>query len=56
MEGTNVAVATLVILGTVLTVLGLFGGANLPIMAMGLLAIVAAGVLGIADGRRKAGS
>jgi hypothetical protein len=52
MQGANVAVALLVILGTLLVVLGLFaGGGNLPIIALGLLAVAAGGVIGVFNGR-----
>jgi hypothetical protein len=52
MDGTNVASAMLVVLGSVLTVLGLFGGGNIPVMAMGLISIFAAGLLGLLATRR----
>jgi hypothetical protein len=52
MSGANMAVATLVILGALLVLLGLFaGGANLQIIVVGLLAIVAGGVIGALGGR-----
>ena len=52
MQGANVAVAMLVILGALLVILGLFaGGGNLPIIVVGLLAILAGGVLGVFSGR-----
>lgn len=57
MAGSNVAVAMLVILGSLLTVLGLFaGGGNVPIIALGLVAIAAGGVIGAMGGRSRAGS
>jgi hypothetical protein len=52
MQGANIAVAMLVILGALLTILGLFaGGGNLPIIALGLLAVAAGGVIGVLGGR-----
>ena len=53
MQGANIAIAMLVILGAVLTILGLFGGGNVPIMAMGLIAIAVAGLLGVMLARRS---
>ena len=53
MQGANIAIAMLVILGAVLTVLGLFAGGNIPIMAMGLIAIAVAGLLGVMLARRS---
>jgi len=53
MQGANIAIAMLVILGAILTILGLFGGGNIPIMAMGLIAIAVAGVLGVMLARRS---
>jgi hypothetical protein len=55
MSGANVAVAMLVILGSLMAFLGLFaGGGNLPIIGLGLLAIVAGGVIGVMAGRNTA--
>jgi hypothetical protein len=55
MSGANVAVAMLVILGSLMAFLGLFaGGGNLPIIGLGLLAIVAGGVIGVLAGRNAA--
>lgn len=51
MSGADVAVAMLVILGALLTVLGLFGGGNVPIIGLGLRAIAVGGVIGVASGR-----
>lgn len=49
---TTAPVAALTTLGILLVVLGLFAAGNLTIVIVGLLAIVAAGILQIAGGRR----
>jgi hypothetical protein len=46
------ASAALVVLGIILVILGLFGGGNLVIIGMGLLAILGGGILQVAIARR----
>ncbi|HEX2142401.1 MAG TPA: hypothetical protein VHK28_09055 [Candidatus Limnocylindria bacterium] len=53
MNGVFVTTSMLVILGSVMTVLGLFGGPQLAVIALGLLAIVSAGALQVAAARRS---
>lgn len=48
---TSAPVATLVILGAVITVLGLFAAGNIAVIALGLAAILAAGLLEVATAR-----
>jgi hypothetical protein len=48
---TSAPVATLVILGAVIAVLGLFAAGNIAVTAVGLLAVFAAGVLQVAEAR-----
>lgn len=52
MTGVNVVIGVLVILGAIMVMLGLFGGPQLQVMGMGLVAIIAAGILGIVASRR----
>ena len=47
----SVPVAVLTIVGTVLAFLGLFAAGNLPLIALGVGAVVAAGVLDVAARR-----
>lgn len=47
MSGFNIASPLLAILGTVMVVLGLFGGPEYIVMAMGLAALVASGLFGL---------
>jgi len=47
------AAAALVILGILLVVLGLFAAGNIILVGMGLLALVAAGILQVAGTRRS---
>jgi hypothetical protein len=44
--------AVLVIIGMVLLLLGLIGGSNVPLIVVGLLIVVAAGVLQMRIARR----
>lgn len=46
--------AVLVIIGMVLLLLGLLGGSNVPLIVVGLLIVVAAGVLQMRIARRPA--
>ncbi len=46
------ASGALVILGIILTVLGLLGGSNVVLVVIGLLSILAGGVLQVAMARR----
>jgi hypothetical protein len=48
---TSAPVATLVILGAVIAVLGLFAAANIAVTSIGLVAVFAAGVLQVAEAR-----
>lgn len=48
---TSVPVTTLVILGAVIAVLGLFAAGNIAITVVGLVAVFAAGVLQVAAAR-----
>jgi hypothetical protein len=48
---TNVPVATLVFLGTLVAVLGLFAAGNIVIVIVGLVAVFLAGVLQVAGSR-----
>jgi hypothetical protein len=51
--GNNMAAAALVIVGVVLVFLGLFaGGGNLPIIIVGVVALIAAGALQVLGARR----
>lgn len=49
--GSNIAAAVLVIVGTLMVILGTFGGPEYVVMGMGLLALVAAGVLSLLQAR-----
>jgi hypothetical protein len=49
---TSVAAGTLIVIGAILTALGVFAGGSIAWAAIGLLAIAAGGVLGLADRRR----
>ena len=44
----SVASATLITIGALFAVLGLFAGGNLPVMIIGLLAVLAGGGLSVA--------
>jgi hypothetical protein len=48
---TSAPVATLVSLGTVITVLGFFAAGNIVVTSVGLLAVFAAGILQIAQSK-----
>jgi hypothetical protein len=48
---TSAPVATLVILGAVIAVLGLFAAGNIVITVVGLVAVFAAGLLQVAEAR-----
>jgi hypothetical protein len=48
---TSAPVATLVILGAVIAVLGLFAAGNIVIIVVGLVAVFAAGLLQVAEAR-----
>jgi hypothetical protein len=48
-----VASAALAVLGIILVVIGLLGGANLPLIIVGLLAVLGGGVLQLALARRS---
>jgi hypothetical protein len=48
---TSAPVATLVILGAVIAVLGLFAAGNIVITIVGLVAVLAAGLLQVAEAR-----
>lgn len=51
--GSNMGAAALVIVGVVLVFLGLFaGGGNVPIILIGVVALIAAGTLQVMGGRR----
>ena len=43
----NIATPPLVIVGVLMVVLGLFGGPEYVVMAMGLVSLIAAGILGV---------
>jgi hypothetical protein len=48
MTGSGIAIAALVVVGIILVVMGLFpGSGNVPIIALGVLALVAGGVLSV---------
>jgi hypothetical protein len=49
--GSNIAAAALVIVGTLMVILGMFGGPEYVVMGMGLVALVAAGVLSLLQAR-----
>ncbi len=51
---TSFAAGTLIVLGTLLTVVGLFVGGNLVLMGLGLAAIAVGGMLGLLDRRVSA--
>ena len=51
MSAVDVPAGVLVILGAVMVVLGLFGGGNVPIISLGLVAIIAAGGLQVLASR-----
>ena len=48
---TSAPVATLVILGAVIAVLGLFAAGNIVVTSVGLIAVFAAGLLQVAESR-----
>jgi hypothetical protein len=48
---TSAPVATLVILGAVIAVLGLFAAGNIVVSIVGLVAVFAAGLLQVAEAR-----
>jgi hypothetical protein len=51
--GPGIAIAALVVVGIVLVFMGLFaGGGNIPIMGLGILSLVAGGILSV-WGRRS---
>ena len=52
MGGVSVPVAALTFLGVLIAVLGLFAAGNITIVVVGLVAIVAAGVLQVMGTRR----
>lgn len=47
----NFASMALVVVGVLMVVLGLFGGPEYFVMGLGVVALIAAGVLGIAERR-----
>ena len=50
----NMGAAALVIVGVVLVFLGLFaGGGNIPVIAIGVVALIAAGTLQVLGARRS---
>ena len=49
--GTNIAAAALVIVGTLMVILGTFGGPEYVVIGMGLVAMVASGVLSLLHAR-----
>ena len=49
--GSNIAAAALVTVGTLMVILETFGGPEYVVMAMGLFALVAAGVLSLLQAR-----
>ena len=49
--GSNIAAAALVIVGTLMVILGTFGGPEYVVIAMGLVALVASGVLSLLQAR-----
>ncbi len=51
--GSNVAAAVLVVVGTLMVILGTFGGPEYVVMGMGLVALVAAGVLSLLQARAR---
>jgi hypothetical protein len=48
---TNFAAGTLIVLGVLLTVLGVFSGGSVPFTLIGLAAVAVGGVLGLLDRR-----
>jgi hypothetical protein len=48
---TNFAAGTLIVLGVLLTVLGVFAGGSVPFTLIGLAAVAVGGVLGLLDRR-----
>ena len=50
----NFAAGTLIVLGVLITVLGLFAAGELVVVAVGLAAVFAGGLLGAVAGRRSA--
>jgi uncharacterized membrane protein len=51
---TNFASATLIVLGVVIAILGFLLAGNLQMVVIGLLSVLAGGLLGLADRRRVA--
>jgi hypothetical protein len=51
MQG-GIAVVTLVVAGVLLLVVGILGGGNLPILVLGLVALIAAGAFEVLAQRR----
>lgn len=47
--GTSLPVVTLTVLGAILAVIGLFAAGEMSVVALGLGAIVAAGVIGVIE-------
>lgn len=45
--GTDLATFALVLVGLLMTVLGMFGGPEYVVMGMGVVALIAAGLLGL---------
>ena len=52
MQG-GIAVVTLVVAGVLLLVVGVLGGGNLPILVLGLVALIAAGAFEVLSQRRS---
>lgn len=48
-NGTSLPVVTLTVLGAMLAVIGLFAAGEMSVVALGLGAIVAAGVIGVIE-------
>ena len=48
----NFAAGTLIVLGVLLTVLGVFSGGSVPFTLIGLAAVAIGGVLGLLDRRQ----
>jgi len=52
-EGVGMAGAALVIVGVLLVVLGILAGGSIPFVTLGILALVAAGILQVLTSRRS---
>ena len=46
------AIAALVLIGIILVILGIFGGGNLPLIGIGVVALIAAGGYEVIAARR----